>query len=204
MLDLPAIIGHRGAAAYAAENSLGGFALAARLGCRMVEFDTRLTADSVPIVFHDDRLDRTTLLSGPVAARSLAELRRGAPQVPTLAEVLELCRSLGLAVNIEIKPDRGAEAATAGAALAVARDLWRATDRPPLMSSFAPRALAVAAALCPAWPRGCTSISVLWPYRLSRPRKWLMLWWPRESGRSGILRPLRWKSRKELFWKMPA
>ncbi|OAN49538.1 glycerophosphodiester phosphodiesterase family protein [Magnetospirillum moscoviense] len=151
MLELPAIIGHRGAAAFAPENTLEGFALAARLGCAMVEFDTRLTADGVPIVFHDDHLDRTTALTGPVAACPLAQLRRHAPQVPILAEVLDLCRSLGLAVNIEIKPDRGAEAATAGAALRVARDLW---DRPVLVSSFAPRALAVAAEQCPSWPRG--------------------------------------------------
>jgi glycerophosphoryl diester phosphodiesterase len=152
MLTLPAIIGHRGAAALAPENSLSGFVLAARLGCTMVEFDVRLSADGVPVVFHDDTLDRCTSATGPLAARSTAVLN--ALGIPTLAETLDLCRSLDLAVNIELKPDRGSEIATARAALRVAGQSWSATRPLPLISSFSRRALATAADLCPRWPRG--------------------------------------------------
>ncbi len=155
MIDgLPAVIGHRGAAALAPENTLAGFALAADLGCRMVEFDVRLSGDGIPIVFHDDTLDRCGGASGPVAARSLAELRHLPAAIPTLAETLALCLDRGLAVNIELKPGRGAAAATAAAALKVACALWPAGRPAPLLSSFSRPALAEAARLCPGWPRG--------------------------------------------------
>lgn len=152
MLLLPPVIGHRGAAASAPENTLASFAKAAALGCAMVEFDVRLSADGVPIVFHDDRLERCTGASGPVGRKTLAELKRldagGGETIPTLAEVLALCAGLDLAVNMEIKPDRGMGAATARAALALD---WPAP--PALVSSFDETALAEARALRPDWPR---------------------------------------------------
>jgi glycerophosphoryl diester phosphodiesterase len=155
MLSLPFVIGHRGACAHAPENTLASFAKAAELGCAMVEFDVRLSADGVPIVFHDDRLERCTDGSGAVAARTLAELRRldagGGEVIPTLAEVLALCQSKGLLVNMEIKPDPGRGEATARAALAVAADAWRGA--PPLVSSFDAAALAAAREVMPDWPR---------------------------------------------------
>lgn len=158
MLPLPPIIGHRGAAGLAPENTLASFALAADLGCTMVEFDVRLSADRVPVVFHDDTLDRCTDGTGPVAALTLAQLKRldagGGQQIPTLAEVLALCRDRHLAVNIEIKPDVGVEAETARLALAIA-GAWWPTDRPlPLVSSFSHQALATARQVAPHWPRG--------------------------------------------------
>ncbi|MCR6629645.1 MAG: glycerophosphoryl diester phosphodiesterase [Magnetospirillum sp.] len=155
MLTLPPVIGHRGACAHAPENTLLSFARAADLGCAMVEFDVRLSADGVPIVFHDDTLDRCTDGRGPVGTRTLAELKRldaGCGQtIPTLAEVLALCAARGLAVNMELKPDRGAGAATARAALEVAAGLWSGV--PPLVSSFDHDALGVAREVMPAWPR---------------------------------------------------
>lgn len=155
---LPPIIGHRGAAGLAPENTLASFQAAAALGCRMVEFDVRLSADQVPVVFHDDTLERRTNGRGPVAAHTLEQLRRldagGGEPIPTLAEVLLLCRSLDLAANIEIKPDRGAERATTLAALAEALRVWPAELPPPLVSSFSAEALAAARAAAPGWPRG--------------------------------------------------
>ena len=65
-MDLPKVIGHRGAAAWAPENTLAGFRHAMSVGARMVEFDTQITADMRCIVFHDDKLDRTTDGSGAV------------------------------------------------------------------------------------------------------------------------------------------
>jgi len=149
MLILPRVIGHRGACAHAPENTLASFAKAADLGCAMVEFDVRLSADGVPVVFHDDRLERCSDGSGAVGRHTLAQLKP--LNIPTLAEVLALCAARGLAVNAEIKPDRGMGAATAAAALAVLRDVWRGA--PPLLSSFDRDALAVLRDLAPDWPR---------------------------------------------------
>ena len=161
----PPVIGHRGAASHAPENTLAGIRKAAALGIAMVEFDAKLTADGVPVLVHDDRLDRTTSGSGPSRDASLATIRTldaggwfdpafaGEP-VPTLAEALELCVSLGLAVNLEIKPCKGRERETAEASLAVAREIWPADRPPPLVSSFARESMETALAVAPDWPRG--------------------------------------------------
>ncbi|MCA1909792.1 MAG: glycerophosphoryl diester phosphodiesterase [Magnetospirillum sp.] len=149
---LPPVIGHRGAAGLAPENTLASFDLAADLGCAMVEFDVRLSADQVPVVFHDDTLDRCTQATGPVASRTARQLQD--LNIPSLAQVLELCLRRHLAVNIEIKPDRGMEAETARAALEGAGALWPSDRPPPLVSSFRRQALAMAQAVAPHWPRG--------------------------------------------------
>ena len=95
------VIGHRGAAGYAPENTEPSFRLALRLGVDAIELDVHLSRDSVPVVIHDATLDRTTDGTGPVAAASSAELKRldaggwfhasyrGA-RIPFLAEVLAL------------------------------------------------------------------------------------------------------------------
>jgi glycerophosphoryl diester phosphodiesterase len=164
-LTLPQVIGHRGAAAAAPENTLAGIRAAKELGAAWIEFDVKLTKDGHPILFHDDRLDRTTDGRGPVAAATLAEIRRldagswfapafhGEP-VPTFAEALALCSELGLGINVEIKPCRTREAATAAATMATLDRLWPQGLPAPLISSFAPEALRVAHALAPDLPRG--------------------------------------------------
>src|SRR5882724_5773943 len=55
---LPPVIGHRGAAAHAPENTLAGLRVAKQLGCNWVEFDVRLTADGAPVLCHDPSLER--------------------------------------------------------------------------------------------------------------------------------------------------
>ena len=164
-LTLPRVIGHRGAAAHAPENTLASFRKAAALGARMVEFDVKLTRNRVPVVIHDDTLDRTTDGSGAIANADFAAVRmldagrKFAPEfkgerVPTLDEVLTLALELGLDINIEIKPCPGREVETAEVALAAAQKLWPA-DRPkPLVSSFAIESLMKAREIAPDWPRG--------------------------------------------------
>ncbi|MDP3036273.1 MAG: glycerophosphodiester phosphodiesterase family protein, partial [Rhodocyclaceae bacterium] len=76
MITYPRIIAHRCGGALAPENSLAGLAIAARLGCRAVEFDVMLTADGVPLLIHDETLRRTTTGRGRVAEMTLAEIRR--------------------------------------------------------------------------------------------------------------------------------
>ncbi len=171
MIILPPLIGHRGVAGLAPENTLASFRRAAALGVTMVEFDVRLTADGLPVVFHDDTLERTTDGAGAVAAHSLAELKRldagswfaaefGGERIATLDEVLVLCRELGLGFNLEIKPDAGRPAETARVALERAAILWPAAAPVPLVSSFVGACLAVARDRAPAWPRGLLVESV--------------------------------------------
>jgi glycerophosphoryl diester phosphodiesterase len=162
MIKLPPVIGHRGAAACAPENTLAGFRAAAACGARWVEFDVRLAADGVPVVIHDATLRRTTDGRGRVermTAAALARLDAGSwfhgrfrgERIPTLAQALACARSLRLGVNIEVKP---VPAAGAAAARAVAAALEGADPRRVLVSSFDWSVLATLAADAPLWPRG--------------------------------------------------
>jgi glycerophosphoryl diester phosphodiesterase len=60
------VIGHRGAAALAPENTWDGFDLALELGVDAIETDVRSTSDGELVLIHDERLDRTTNGTGPV------------------------------------------------------------------------------------------------------------------------------------------
>lgn len=73
----PLLIGHRGAAGLAPENTLPSFREAVdRWGVDMIELDVRATADGECVVIHDATVDRTTDGSGPVAEKTLSELRK--------------------------------------------------------------------------------------------------------------------------------
>jgi glycerophosphoryl diester phosphodiesterase len=126
----------------AAENSLAGLTAAACIGCRGVEFDTMLSADGVPVLMHDDTLDRTTNGHGPVGALAVAELRqldlRGEP-VPLLSEALERCVELGLWANIELKASAGCDETELGRS--VAHTLARYWNGHGVVSSFSRKAL---------------------------------------------------------------
>src|SRR3984893_11228569 len=110
MLQLPKVIGHRGAAAYAPENTLASFREARRRGATWVETDVVLTADGVPILMHDDSLKRTTGIDRLVAETRRAELPS---DVPTFEEAIACWGELGLGCNVEIKPTQRREADTA-------------------------------------------------------------------------------------------
>lgn len=164
-LSLPPVIGHRGAAGRAPENSLAGLDKAAALGAHWVEFDVMLSADGVPVVHHDHGLARTAGRPEQVAELAwavLSQLDIGAAfdpafageRLPSLEQVVARLGALGLGANVEIKPAPGREAETARAALAVLAARWPRHLPPPLISSFAPPALAAAAAAAPALPRG--------------------------------------------------
>jgi glycerophosphoryl diester phosphodiesterase len=72
----PLLIGHRGAAGLVPENTLPSFRDAVeRWDVDMIELDVRATADGHCVVIHDDTVDRTTDGTGPVAGKTLAELR---------------------------------------------------------------------------------------------------------------------------------
>jgi len=162
---LPRVIAHRGASAAAPENTLVALRRAKELGAAWVEFDVKLTGDGVPVLFHDDRLERTTNGRGRVVDARLEEIRQldagawfdpafSGERVPTLEAALALCAGLGLGINLELKPCPGRAVATATRALEVLAAAWPADRAPPLISSFAHVCLEVAAARLPQWPRG--------------------------------------------------
>ncbi|GAA2099573.1 hypothetical protein GCM10009841_13620 [Microlunatus panaciterrae] len=100
------IAGHRGTNKGAPESTLAAFRRAAR-SADILEFDVQWSEDGVAVVIHDTTLDRTTDCSGPVAERTLRQLRRcdagRGERIPTFAEVLRLAKSLGRPVNPEAK-----------------------------------------------------------------------------------------------------
>lgn len=163
-LKLPQIIGHRGAAGYAPENTLEGIHTAADMGVEWVELDVKLTKDEVPIIFHDDTLERTTNGSGNVADKTLAEIKEldagswfsdsfmGAA-IPTLEEALEVIIDRGLGLNLEIKPCPGREVETAEAALDVLSQIWDDHNK-LLISSFNHACLETAHGMAEDWHRG--------------------------------------------------
>jgi glycerophosphoryl diester phosphodiesterase len=162
---LPPVIGHRGAAAYAPENTFAGFRKAKALGCRWVEFDVRLTADSQPVLLHDNRLERTTSGRGRVSTLSLDAVRRhdagsrfhssfAGERVPRLEEALMLLAELGLGANIELKAARGKEAATGAVVAELLARTWPADLGHLLISSFQHGALAAARDRAPHIARG--------------------------------------------------
>ncbi len=104
---------HRGASAYAPENSLEAFQEAIDQGADGVELDVHLSADGRVVVIHDESVDRTSSGSGLVSSLSLSALRafdfsagqRGFRDValPTLDDVLDLLAPTGMCVNVELK-----------------------------------------------------------------------------------------------------
>lgn len=167
---LPRVIGHRGAAEAAPENTLESFAEAKRQGAFWVEFDAKLTADNAAILLHDDTVDRTTDGVGPAAQKSLADLKAldagawhgvswAGARIPTLAETMAELDRLDLGCNIEIKPCPGRERETARGIIAELRRLWMPGGQPPaakvpLISSFAYDSLLEARDLAPDLPLG--------------------------------------------------
>ncbi|MCM5552443.1 glycerophosphodiester phosphodiesterase family protein [Pleomorphomonas sp. NRK KF1] len=150
-------IAHRGlhdSKAGRIENTLSAFDAAARAGFPM-EMDVHLSADGVVYVFHDDVLDRLTTGAGPVAGRTMAELKAipmvgTDDRIPTLREVLDLVGGrTGLVIEIK---SYFAERQ---------RDLVEATARelatyggPVVVESFDPRQIQDLAEIAPELPRG--------------------------------------------------
>ena len=163
-LKFPKIIGHRGAAAYAPENTLESIHTAADMGVEWVELDVKLTKDEVPIIFHDDDLERTTDTTGKVAEMNYADIQQldaglwfgesfiGA-KIPTLEEAVDVLIERDLGLNLEIKPCPGREKETAEVALDVLSGIWDDHDR-LLISSFQNVCLEVAHDMAQDWHRG--------------------------------------------------
>jgi glycerophosphoryl diester phosphodiesterase len=150
--ELPVCIAHRGASGSEPENTLRAFARALEMGATWLELDVRLVHDRL-LVIHDDTLDRTTSGSGPLARRSLAELRALdaglGERVPFLEEVLELARGRAR-LNVELKGPGAAGPTVRLLQREVAAGRWWHGQL--LVSSFEWDALAEVRRLDPALP----------------------------------------------------
>jgi len=161
---------HRGASATAPENTLAAFRAAEAAGAAGIELDVHLSADGVPVVIHDETVERTTDGRGPVAGLTLRQLRRldagswFAPEfadatLPTLEEVFEWAASR-LRLNLEIKAE--------AAGVAVLELLRRYPEACVLVSSFDHQLLERLRARCAELPLGFLSESPFWRRAVAR------------------------------------
>jgi len=179
----PRLIAHRGGGNKAPENTLAAFRKGLACGFLMMEYDVKLSADDVPILLHDDTLERTSSGTGPVAGYRYTDLARhdfgswysgeyaGEP-VATLYSIAAYTRAHDIASNIEIKPSLGMETHTGERIAVLARELWSQAAVPPLLSSFSETALAAARDAAPELPRALLIANTLPPDWIERA-KWL-------------------------------
>ncbi len=106
------VVAHRGASGYEPENTLRAVRRALEMGVDAVEVDVRLSRDGVPVVIHDETVDRTTSGRGRVREMTAEELRgldAGAGErVPLLEEVLDEVRGRAV-LFLELKEREAAE-----------------------------------------------------------------------------------------------
>jgi glycerophosphoryl diester phosphodiesterase len=161
-LSHPIIFAHRGASAYAPENTLAAFELAVQQGADAIELDAKLSADGHAIAIHDTTVDRTTGAHGKVREMSLAKLRSldagssfspkfHGEKIPLLEEIFE---SFGRRtfINVELSNhDTPRDDLVETVCMLVKKfNLQKRI----LFSSFHPRSLKKAGALLPEVPRG--------------------------------------------------
>ena len=119
-LKLPKLIGHRGVKDLCPENTLESILKAFDLGLSFVEIDVKISKDRVPILLHDDTLDRTTNGSGLAIDYDYENIKKlDAGKffykkntnifVPKLEDILSLCINNNGNLNIELKPNKNFE-----------------------------------------------------------------------------------------------
>ncbi|MEK6746383.1 MAG: glycerophosphodiester phosphodiesterase family protein [Pseudomonadota bacterium] len=109
-------IGHRGACGHAPENTLASMRKALEIGVDGFEFDIQLSKDGIPVVIHDDTLERTTNGKGKVSDFSLKDLQKLdagnsnflGEKIPTLQDVIDMADKR-TRLFIELKADGATE-----------------------------------------------------------------------------------------------
>lgn len=148
--SMPAVVAHRGAGAFAPENTAAAISLAVELGATWCEVDVTISADGIAVIHHDAGLERCTNGHGLVIKHTLAELKQldagswfdakyHQQRMLTLAELLVMANHLKLGLNLEIKPTFGREEETVKA---IAYELKKnPCQKHVLLSSFNVHAL---------------------------------------------------------------
>ncbi|XP_061778727.1 glycerophosphodiester phosphodiesterase 1 [Nerophis lumbriciformis] len=122
------VVAHRGGGHDAPENTLAAIRLASKNRATGVELDLEFSADGVPILMHDDSVDRTTNGSGPLNQMRFVDLGKldaaakhrlrdkfAGEKIPTLEQAVEECLKLQLTIYFDVKghPDQAAAALSA-------------------------------------------------------------------------------------------
>ena len=159
----PLIFAHRGASAYAPENTLSAFEIAFKQGAHAIELDAKLSADGQVVVIHDATVNRTTDGKGRVANLELAALReldagssfseefRG-EKIPILPEVFELVVGTRLIINVELTNYSNPRDTLVDQVCGLVRRFG--LEKNVLFSSFLPANLVKARTLLPDVPQG--------------------------------------------------
>ncbi|OGV32945.1 MAG: hypothetical protein A3E88_00550 [Legionellales bacterium RIFCSPHIGHO2_12_FULL_35_11] len=165
MNRLGQVIGHRGASAYAPENTLAAFEAAKNFGCKFIEFDVVQSLDGELFIFHDTFLQRTTNGKGNIYETHsdyIRSLDAGnwfqnkflGCKIPTLAETLVWLNKHDIYANIEIKPLPGRELSITKAVIKHIEDYWPNHKPLPLVSSANYTVLLLSSKLKPNLPLG--------------------------------------------------
>lgn len=145
------VMGHRGAALLAPENTLSSIKAAAQTGVKWVEIDVSLIAGGDLVIFHDASLERCTNGQGSVREAQLEYVEsldagswfsdefRG-EKVPTLQAALDCIQDLGLGLNLEIKHDASDVESIVPSVMEVLKASWQDNDK-LMISSFNHQAL---------------------------------------------------------------
>jgi glycerophosphoryl diester phosphodiesterase len=175
----PLVLAHRGASAYAPENTLAAFELALAQGAHGIELDVKLSADGEVVAIHDATVNRTTGAQGRVSQLSLAALREleagsffseefKGEKIPTLEEAFELIGKRAF-INVELTNYYGTF--RDGLADKVCQLVKRfGLQKNVLFSSFLPSNLKRTRELLPEVPRALLAL-----------RGWIG-WWARSFG----------------------
>jgi glycerophosphoryl diester phosphodiesterase len=161
-MPTPLRLAHRGDARHAPENTIDAMLAAlAHPACDGLEFDVQASADGVPILLHDDTLQRVQgrpERPGELTADALGDLG-----VPTLADVLAAVPRRAF-LDVELKGDPGRAVVEV---LAAGRG---AELHGAVVSSFEPEPLERVGGLAPAWPRWLNTVD-LEPATIARARE---------------------------------
>ena len=114
------IIGHRGASMYAPENSASSLKLASLMGIEWIETDVQITLDNKLVIFHDEKLERTSNGEGFLALKKFSELKKldigswfskefEGEKILSLVEFLDLIKKYEFSLQLEIKHMHGKE-----------------------------------------------------------------------------------------------
>ena len=160
--DLPDIIAHRGACGDAPENTMAAMQQAVEQGARWIEVDVALSADGVPVIFHDETLERCSNGHGYVIQHTAGQLQQldcgswfaadfASEPVLLLEQLLRFAMHHQIGLNLEIKPVFGREQNTVWAVANLIQKL--PINTPILFSSFNPLALEYCHQLMPEYSR---------------------------------------------------
>jgi glycerophosphoryl diester phosphodiesterase len=161
----PVLFAHRGAGKHAPENTLAAMKVGAANDYVAFEFDVKLSKEGIPILMHDETLNRTTSGEGEVAKRSIGELEAldagawhsaafAGEKIPRFSAIAKYLHGHGYLANVEIKPCHGREKETGKAVAEMCVESWGDRLVKPLLSSFSEDSLEAARRVAPKMPMG--------------------------------------------------